>query len=141
MKNQNLEIFDNDEEDKQERKPKKIAPEYIFVFDDMSQMLRDKTISTLIKKHRHFKSKIILSSQYVNDLSPEARKNIDIFILFKGHSENKLEEIFINMDLQISFQLFLKLYENATSEPYGFLYVDKNKGEFRRNFSYQYQIM
>lgn len=133
-------LFNNDEEEKPERKPKKVAPEFIFVFDDMSTMLRDKSIGTLIKKHRHFKTKIICSSQYVNDLAPEARKNIDIFLLFGGHSENKLFEIYQNCDLQISFELFLQLYNNATKEKYSFLYVDRNNGEFRRGFNTQYFI-
>jgi len=132
-----LNLFDKDDEEKQERKPKKIAPEYIFVFDDMSHMLRDKSIATLIKHHRHFKTKIIFSSQYPNDLAPEARKNINIFLLFAGHSENKLMELYQNMDLKIPFELFTTLYEDATSKPYSFFFVD-TKGEFRRNFNMQY---
>jgi hypothetical protein len=134
-----LKLFNN-EEDKMERqlKEKKVAPEYIFVFDDLSQVLRDKSISTLIKKHRHFKSKIICSSQYVNDLSPEARKNIDIWLLFGNHSEDKLLEVYNNCDLHIPFNLFLKLYENAISKEYSFLYVDRNKNEFRKGFNMKY---
>jgi hypothetical protein len=133
--------FNEPEDDrKKERKEKKIAPEYIFVFDDLSSQLRDKKISALIKKHRHFKNKVICSSQYPNDLAPEARNNIDIFILFGGHSEDKLLEIYNNCDLKIKFPLFMQLYENATSKPYSFLFVDKNKGEFRRNFNHLYSI-
>lgn len=133
-----LSLFPDEEEEK-ERKPKKVAPEYIFVFDDMSHALRDNSISELIKMHRHFKTKVILSSQYPNDLAPESRKNINIFLLFAGHSEKKLFELYDNMDLKIPFNLFVKLYENATSKPYNFLYVD-TKGEFRRNFNTQYMI-
>ena len=122
-------LFEN-EEDKPERKPKKVAPEYIFVFDDMSDSLRDKSISALIKRHRHFKTKVIFSSQYPNDLAKDARKNIDIFILFSGHSEDKLMEVYKNMELRIPFHLFITLYEDATSKPYSF--------EYRRNFNMEY---
>ena len=132
--------FDDHEDEKKERKPKKIAPEYIFIFDDMSTQLRAKSISALIKKHRHFKTKIICSSQYPNDLAPEARKNIDYWLLFGGHSEDKLLEIYNNCDLKISFPLFLQLYENETRKIYSFLFIDKNKGEFRRNLSHRYDI-
>lgn len=131
-------LFNDDEEkEKKERKPKKVAPEYIFVFDDMAHALRDKSIRELIKQHRHFKTKVIFSSQYPNDLAPKSRKNINIFLLFTGHSENKLFELYENMDLIIPFGLFVKLYENATSKPYNFLYVD-TKGEFRKTFSTEY---
>ncbi len=112
-----------EQEEKSERKPKKIAPEYIFVFDDMSSMLRNKDIGTLIKYHRHFKTKIILSSQYPNDLAPESRKQTNIFLLFAGHSEDQLLELSKNMDLSIPFELFVQLYHNATSKPYSFLSV------------------
>ncbi|MEO7046218.1 MAG: hypothetical protein ABI091_12990 [Ferruginibacter sp.] len=128
-------------EEPKERKEKKVAPEYIFVFDDMSTELRKPSISTLIKKHRHFKTKVICSSQYVNDLAPDSRKNIDIWLLFGGHSINKLEEIYKNCDLKIPLDLFIKLYENATDKPYSFLYIDKNKGEFRRTFNMEYEIL
>ncbi len=58
---QKLILFDDDENtEKKPRKDKKIAPELFFVFDDLSCDLRDKEISTLIKKHRHFKTKIML---------------------------------------------------------------------------------
>ena len=60
--------------------------------------------------------------------------------MFAGHSLNKLEELYDNMDLQIDFQLFLSLYENATSKPYSFLFVDRNKGTFRRSFNHEYEI-
>jgi len=133
--------FGNEEEEKKERKPKKIAPEYIFVFDDMSTELRDKSIATLIKKHRHFKSKIICSSQYVNDLAKDARKNIDIWILFGGHSIDKLEEVYKNGEFHIPFDLFVALYNNATKDKYNFFYADSTRGEFRKNFNQEYEIM
>jgi hypothetical protein len=69
-------LLDEEQEPKQ-KKDKKIAPEIIFVFDDLSTELRDNDISTLIKKHRHFKTKVIYSSQYVNDLTPDSRNNTD----------------------------------------------------------------
>ena len=135
-----IKLFHDDDEKPKERKEKKIAPEYIFVFDDMSTELRNKSIAALIKKHRHFKTKVICSSQYVNDLAKDARKNIDIFLLFGGHSVDKLQEIYDNCDLQIPFELFLSLYANATKDKYSFLYVDRNCGVFRKNFNTEYFI-
>ena len=86
------------------------------------------------KFFRHFFENTIAKN------APESRKQVDIFILFQGHSENKLFELFTNMDLNISFDLFMQLYKNATEQPYSFLYVDKNKGEFRKNFNTRYVI-
>lgn len=137
---QKIMIDENQEEEPKEKKEKKVAPEYIFVFDDMSVELRNSYIGTLIKMHRHFKTKVIISSQYVNDLAPDSRKNIDIWLLFGGHSINKLETIYKDCDLKIPFDLFLNIYNYATSQPYNFLYVDKNKPEFRKNFNTKFEM-
>ena len=117
------------------RKPKKIAPEYVIIFDDLSLELKDKNIAHLLKTNRHYKSKVIISSQYINDLLPEARKQMDYVLLFGGHNVAKLEEIYNWSDLNISFEEFVNIYKKATKEKYNFLYIDTNNSEFRRNFS------
>ena len=104
-------------------------------------MLRNTSILTLIKQHRHFKNKVICSSQSLKDLHPDARDNIDFWILFGGHSEAKLEQIYEDCDLKIDFPSFLALYENATEELYSFLYVDKRgNGVFRKGFNRKFNL-
>lgn len=41
------------------------------------------------------------------------------------------------MDLHIEFDEFLQLYRYATAKPYSFLYIDVNRGVFRRTFKYE----
>ena len=48
--------------EKKERKLKKLAPEYIFVFDDLGNDLRHPAITQLFKASRHYKAKVIVSS-------------------------------------------------------------------------------
>lgn len=128
-------------EHKKEKKKKtyvqleKIAPENIFIFDDMSTMLRNDSISTFLKKNRHFKSKMIISSQYPNDLNVPGRMQLNYWLLFKGHAEDKLKEIWRGMDLSIPYESFKALYEYATNQPFSFLYVDVNGPEFRKGFN------
>lgn len=117
-----------------------IAPENVFIFDDMSKMLRDESVSCLLKKNRHFKSKVILSSQYPNDLDIPARKQIDYWLIFKGHSEQKLKQIHSDMDLEFNFNKFLALYNYATREKYNFLYVDTRHNKYRKNFNIELSI-
>ena len=131
-------ILDDDDEQPKKKKKKKYkykAPDYIFIFDDLADELRDKTIPALVKKHRHFKSKVILSSQWLNDLHPGSRKQIDYFLLFRGQPLEKLEEIHRNASLNISLQEFYRVYRFATLEPFSFLYIDCTNGTFRRNFN------
>jgi len=125
----------DDEEEEQERRPKYRSPEYIIILDDLSTELKSTSVTALLKKNRHFKAKIILSSQYLNDLLPAARKQLDYFILFKGHPRAKIDEIHRDASIAIPQEEFYNLYKFATEEPWSFLYVDTVKGEFRRNFN------
>ncbi len=64
-------------ESKPIKKKGPLATEYVFIFDDMSALLRGEAVSCLMKKNRHIKSKVIISSQYPNDLNVPARQMID----------------------------------------------------------------
>jgi hypothetical protein len=71
---------DSDDEEK-EKKPKKIAADYIIIIDDLSNEIKDKSLETLIKKHRHYHTMILLSNQTLNDVTVATRKNLDFWIL------------------------------------------------------------
>jgi hypothetical protein len=120
-----------------ERKKKSGAqsPERIFVFDDLGQDLRDPNISQLLKTNRHNKCKVILSSQYLTDLQPQAIKQLDFVFLFRSFNEEKLVRIYELLDLSIPLDRFITLYHFATAEPYNFLYVNVRQEQFRKNFN------
>lgn len=127
--------LDSEDEEEVERKPKYRAPEYLIILDDLSTELKSTSVTALLKKNRHFKAKIILSSQYLNDLLPAARKQLDYCCLFKGHSLKKIEEVHRDLDVSIPVDEFYRVYKFATEEPFSFLYVDTVSGTFRRNFN------
>jgi len=135
-----INVSDDDDANIKIKKKKKIAPEIIFVLDDMGVLLKAPSVSQLLKTNRHFKSKVIISSQYPHDMTPESRRQLDFLILFGGHSQEKLAIMFEDIDLPINFDLFEKLYKDATSEKFNFLYVDVRNVEFRKNFNYLYDI-
>jgi hypothetical protein len=125
----------SDEEEVVERKSKYRYPEYIIVLDDLSTELKSKSVTSLLKKNRHFKAKIIIASQYLNDLLPEARKQLDYLIAFSGLPEKKLVEIHRDTDVHIPMDEFVSVYKFATAQPYSFLYIDCIDGQFRKNFN------
>ena len=126
---------DNNKKKKRKSKPKKKSPANIFVFDDLSSDLRDKTIEKLIKKNRHTKSMVIISSQYLQDIMPSSQKNLDYMIMFRSFSDDKLEIIHKNLDLSIKLPDLIGLYHFATAEPYNFLYIDVRNEQYRKNFN------
>ena len=126
--------------ERKERKPKKLAPEYVFIFDDLGNDLRHASITQLFKTSRHYKAKVIVSSQYIHDLSNACIKNLDYTLIFKSFNREKLLVLFEALDLSIDFELFEKLYLDATAEPFNFLYVDSRENTYRKNFNREYYI-
>ena len=65
---------------------------------------KSKSLLTLLKKNRHYKSKIIISSQWLHDLLPESRKQIDVYIIFAGFSMKKIEECYKDSHIQTKYR-------------------------------------
>lgn len=141
FKSKVIAINTDKESEEEEVIEKKKAPEYILVFDDMAGELTGKTMSRLLKNSRHYKMKVIISTQYYNDLSKDCRQQLDYILLFPKISEDKLEKIHEDLDLHLPFDLFEELYENATNKKYNFLYIDTRSEEFRRNFNARYNFI
>jgi len=155
MMSEKQEQEDDDEEDEPEpliiklkeiskerkkRKPKPIEHDYIIILDDLSNETRDKSVGVLMKKNRHFKSRVIISSQYVNDLEPQAMKQVDYFLLLGGHSDDKIALVHKHGDSSLDLDKFIDMYRNATEKKYNFLYWDTANEEYRKNFDQKYHL-
>lgn len=125
---------------KKEYKPKKISPEVCFIFDDASDMLRNPAIATLLKKNRHLKSNVIISSQYLHDLVPSSIKQLDYFIAFKSFSEEKMMLVHKGLDLSLDFNKLWNLYQHCVIKPYSFLYINVRTEEYRCNFNKKLEL-
>jgi len=127
-------VFENEEKkekEKKEYKPKKIYPMNIFVVDDLGSDLRNKCIQQLLLKNRHFLSKTVISAHSTQNITPMARANIDICIIFKGMAVQKLEQLHHDLNISVDLDRFLQIYEEATREPYSFLYINVATDEMR----------
>eukprot|EP00732_Lithocolla_globosa_P003743 Lithocolla_globosa_v1_NODE_3123_length_1759_cov_28.126761.p2 type:complete len:157 gc:universal NODE_3123_length_1759_cov_28.126761:861-1331(+) len=122
------------------KKPKKISQKYMIIIDDLSLELKDPQVASLLKTNRHFKSKVLISSQWVNDVAPMGRRQFDYVLLFGGINKEKLEALYINADLNIEFDQFMELYKDGTREKYNFFYMDTNGGKYRHNWNIEYDI-
>jgi hypothetical protein len=144
IKGKGMLLFNESDEDEEEeikpRKSKYLAPEYMLIFDDISAELKSKVLTKLCKMNRHFKLKIIISTQYIHDVLPETIRQCDYCLVFKGESEDKLQKIHKDLDLSIDFDKFSKIYHNATKLKFQFLYIDARSEEYRRCFTHLYKI-
>jgi hypothetical protein len=116
------------------KKPKKLAPKYFIIFDDMSEDLRNLNVSAFIKKNRHFKALCWISSQNALDIRNDARNNINIYLLYQNIPEEKLKQLYESCTLPIPYEKFITLYNYATKEQHHFLYINRDTNEYRKNY-------
>ena len=131
----------DDEEEKPKRKPKYQSPEYIIIYDDISSELKSPAIVKLLKENRHYHIMNIISSQYVLDLLPSSRQQIDLWLILKGQTFEKLETIYKNSNCSLEFEKFIDYYNASTKDTknntHNFFYFFPRKDIYRRNFSDQ----
>jgi hypothetical protein len=125
---------------KKKRKSKFQDLDYMIILDDISVELKNKWVTALTKIHRHFKAKVIISSQAVTDLAPGARNQMNYTLVYGGMPDDRLEKIRICSALQITLEQLQKMYEFATEKKYSFLYIDAYNNRYRRNFDTEISI-
>ena len=103
----------------------------MIILDDLSSELKSKTLVKLLKMNRHYLLTCIVSTQYLNDLLPESIKQMDYALVFRGEPEEKLLKLHKDLDLAIDFESLKKIYHNATTDKYNFLYIDTRAERFR----------
>jgi hypothetical protein len=133
-----------EEEEKKERKPKCQAPEYIIICDDLGEEIRALKFAAFLKKSRHYHVKTIVSTQYLKDMLPSARKQIKLWLLFSGLSESQVLNVHDGADLRMDPELFYQLYKRATTKtaenPKPFFYVYSPANDFRISFDRKFKI-
>ena len=130
------EVKEDSKEPKKRRKTK-LAQKRIIVLDDIGNELSRSSVSQLLKINRHLRCKVILSTQYLNDLSPMARRQIDVWLLFGGLKKNKLEQVVRDCDTRLDYNEFEQVYKFCTSGKYSFMYLDCASDSYRKNFNEQ----
>lgn len=132
-----------EEQKEEELKPTKpykgkyIVPEMIFIFDDCKKMLRNPVLNSLIATNRHYKSKVIISTQYFTDIMPDTRSCLDVLCIFPKIPIDKIQKLHEDIQLSIDYPVFEKLYLEATKKNHNFLYVDIRRELFKFNFDTQ----
>lgn len=128
-------------EEKKQKKKRKVSyktsvPEYILVFDDLGSDLRHHSIGQLMKKSRHYKIAVILSSQYFKDIHPMAMRQLSHYLLFSSINEEQLKEIYNKVrPPDTTLDQFKELYHIATKKKFHHLTIYVREHEFRINFN------
>ena len=115
VKNDVCKFIAVDEKGKPKKKKKDKPREYFIIFDDMTGYLRKPAILKLIKLSRHFRTKIIISTQSIADIHPDVHAQMDYIAVFKNFNEDSLDFLYEKLRLGISLEQFKELYHYVTS--------------------------
>jgi hypothetical protein len=78
----------------------------------------------------------VCSSDLYLDILPSQRQQINYLILFKGIALQKLKIIYEEKIRGMTLEQFLYIYDNITSKPYSFLYINADDPkDIRENFN------
>jgi hypothetical protein len=126
-------------------------PKYIFIIDDLPEEIRKfESVPTLSKKLRHFMAKLFICVQDVIDIQPSLYTQTEVVLAFSNIPHDKknprLQKLYENMGLSVGWDTFLDMYLKATEtskkgqRSRNFLYINRPKGEYGKNFKIRYDI-
>ena len=126
---------------------KEVPPRIFLLIDDMlgtPLMLPSSGLTNLCIKHRHIAEgtgisigMLVQSYCCLGGLNRAIRENSCQLALFKNTDESQIKKIIQEMG-DVEEEKFMKMFEYATSEPFGFLFIDFNSKSpeqaFRKNY-------
>lgn len=113
-------------------------PNSLIVIDDaLGSSIYREGRSPLINffiKSRHYKTNIILLSQFFKAVPKRIRSNMTGFILFKTYDKSQLASIYDEINSYLSYDDFIKLFEENTVEKYSFILIDLKNQYIKSGF-------
>jgi len=116
-------------------------PNLLLFCDDLqgTPVLRGKALEALTIKARHHNVNLFITCQTFKGISPNIRRNLSGFMVFRTIDGTLLKDIFQEtMGMWKSYDDFMNKYEYATSDnKHEFLYLDMNDKDngIRKNFN------
>jgi hypothetical protein len=99
-------------------------------------------LSTLYTRGRHFATSVISSVQKNTTLAPVIRVNQQFICIGRLRNQKELLSVMEEITAVYPLKTLLQLYEIATSQPHGFLYINlsTNPPEFYSQFTHRLTV-
>ena len=102
-------------------------PSHMVIVDDcqgtdMYSLARRDLMNHVTIKHRHIPITVCYLMQSWSGLPRVIRLNATHFIIYKTGDLKQLKQIYENFATYVNFKEFMKVYEDAVSQPHGFLF-------------------
>ena len=120
-------------------KPEKKRPKIMLIIDDLSDMCCHPSIYKWASRQRQYHACSFYSIHNVVSLRPNALRMMHNCFILPNQSYDKIDEIALKLGLCFKqdckkSSYLKKIYELATPGKYDFLYINRPKQEYRRNF-------
>ena len=89
-------------------------------------LFRSSSVNKIFTTSRHFKTNIIVTTQKFSKLNTIIRANADYISVWKSNSKHEVETL--EDDINVSKDVFERVYKFACGEPYSFLHITFNAG-------------
>lgn len=129
-------------EDKPEKptKAKPLTAEYVIIYDDLGNHMRDSSLYDFIIRNRHYKCTNIMALHNAVNILPGTWNNINYILCLANIPEEKFLKIQEESDIKYPGEnkknpILYEAYKKATSEKYSFLYINRDTRELRKNFN------
>ena len=132
-------------EEHEHRPPTKTQPlGHMLLVDDcqgasLFSSARRNTMTHMVIKHRHIPISIAFMMQTWIGLPRPIRLNTTQFMVYKTHDKNQLYQLYQSFGNLVTWHRFNEMYQQATSTPHGFLYIDTapktEQQRFRNGFN------
>ena len=112
------------------------VPKRVVILDDLAiEELHDPSVDTSLKKTRHYKARVIISSQHIMHITKTAFAQISLVCLWKGFSADYIKRLVDGrLTTSLEYKQFYLLYKEITKEPYSFLTIYQQDDQLRRKF-------
>lgn len=113
------------------------VPKRQVILDDLSiPELHDESVDTALKKTRHYKCRVICSTQHIMHMSKTAFGQLTMVLLWRGFSQDYIKSLIDGrLITSLEFKKFYLLYKSLTKPDYSFISVYQTEGEIRHKFS------
>jgi len=114
---------------KKNGQPKYLADRILLIFDDLVgsalfSNARDNLFKGFNTRHRHYSASVIMVSQGYKEIPKTVRSNWTALILFDISNDKEIQVIFEENTMGVKYKHWLKMFEDCTREPYGFMYLN-----------------
>lgn len=121
---------------------KRKNPQNLLILDDVTHSFptgrKPSHISGLFTNSRHLKCGIFVVTHKYNSMPSIFRNQLDCIFLYKTNSKGELESL--KKDLPFDEDVLESNFKKATSEPYGFLYINMT-GHNPKMYNKRFELM